>query len=61
MNLEKLRSRLNIFRLSIWRHSKVKEKDIFCLIDINGEEYEINDIKVEEDDSGRFYIKFKGE
>ena len=59
MNLEKLRSRLNIFRLSIWRHSGVKEKDINCFIEINGEPYEITDIKVEFNDSGRYFIKFK--
>lgn len=61
MNLEKLRSRLNIFRLSIWRHSGVKEKDINCFIEIDGERYEITDIKVESTDSGRYFIKFKGE
>lgn len=61
MNLEKLRSRLNIFRLSIWRHSGVKEKDINCFIEINGEPYEITDINVECNDSGRYFIKFKGE
>lgn len=61
MNLEKLRSRLNIFRLSIWRHSGVKEKDINCFIEIDGEQYKITDINVESNDSGRYFIKFKGE
>ena len=61
MILEKLRSRLNIFRLSIWRHSGVKEKDIECYIEIGDKQYEIIDINVESNDSGRYFIKFKGE
>ena len=61
MDLERLRSKLNIFRLSIWRNTKIKEKDIFCYIDIDGELYDIIDIKVEKNKSGRYFIKFKGE
>lgn len=61
MTLEQLRSKLNIFRLSIKSKKKIYESEINCLIQVDGKYIQITEVEGMKTSTGKYIVVFKGE